>query len=125
MDALTPPVSIGRKRASSTSISASSPSKKSKSPAVRSMDNNMKEIARINDERNQIMLRHFNQKLQTKQREKEETDEIVRKVQELERECGADESNTTLWLGVLKILQDPKGPAFFFGDCTPGKAGCH
>jgi hypothetical protein len=40
-DQLTP-LSIGNKRASSTSTTASSPSKRSKSPVVRSMDNNMR-----------------------------------------------------------------------------------
>jgi hypothetical protein len=40
-DQLTP-LSIGNKRASSTSTTASSPSKRSKSPALRAMDNNMR-----------------------------------------------------------------------------------
>jgi hypothetical protein len=41
-DQLTP-LSIGTKRASSTSTTTSSPNKRSKSPAVTSMDNNMRE----------------------------------------------------------------------------------
>jgi hypothetical protein len=40
-DQLTP-LSIGNKRASNTSTIASNPSKRSKSPPVRSMDNNMR-----------------------------------------------------------------------------------
>ena len=50
------PVSISsHKRASSTSTAGSSPSNKSKSPAIRSMDSFMLENARIQAERN-VML---------------------------------------------------------------------
>ena len=49
-DQLTP-LSVGTKRASSTSTTASSPSKRSKSPAVRTMDAHMKEHNEISRQR--------------------------------------------------------------------------
>jgi len=52
------------KRASSTSTTGSSPSKKSKSPAVRSMDMFMLENARIQAERNLMFKKHLKNKQQ-------------------------------------------------------------
>ena len=52
------------KRASSTSTTGSSPSKKSKSPAVRSMDRFMLENARIQAERNVMFQRPLENKQQ-------------------------------------------------------------
>ena len=44
------PASVRTKRASSTSTTASSPKKRSRSPAVRSMDNNMRQLVNIAQE---------------------------------------------------------------------------
>ena len=49
------PVNIGTKRASNTGTTASSPSKKSKSPAVRAMYSNMRDFNQIQINRNMMM----------------------------------------------------------------------
>jgi len=83
------------KRASSTSTTGSSPSKKSKSPAVRSMDRFMLQNARIQAERNVIFQRHLENKQQVAyqlaQQKEAARVEKIRYVQQLTRKCGVDE----------------------------------
>jgi ribosomal protein S10 len=60
-------LSVGTKRASSTSTTASSPNKRSKSPAVRSMDGHMREhndISRLRLERMTSMWQQRNQAIE-------------------------------------------------------------
>ena len=52
------------KRASNTSTTSSSPSKKSKSPVVRSMDKFMSENTRIQAKRNMMFKKHLENKHQ-------------------------------------------------------------
>ena len=64
LDVQTPVSITSNKRASSTSTTGSSPSKKSKSPAVRSMDRFVLENARIQAERNVMFQRPLENKQQ-------------------------------------------------------------
>lgn len=113
------PVSIGSKRASNTSTTGSSPSKKSRSPAVRSMDNNM-EIARIQNDRNRLFESHMDKKQEAKKQKANAKAEKIRYVQQLARECGANERNMKLWIGVLKITKDTDAE-FFIGTKPEGR----
>ena len=58
------PLSIGNKRASSTSTTASSPCKRSKSPALRAMDNNMRTHNEIANRRLCLMESMFEHRKQ-------------------------------------------------------------
>ena len=112
-----------QKRASSTSTTGSSPSKKSKSPAVRSMDRFMLENARIQAERNVMFQRHLENKQQVAYQLAEQKEvarvEKIRYVQQLARECGVDESNKQLWYKVFQITKDDDNMEFFIGTSTP------
>lgn len=114
-------MSIDSKRASSTSTTGSSPSKKSRSPAVRSMDNNMKEIARIQNDRNRLFEIHMDTKQEAKKQKANAKVEKIRYMQQLARECGANKRNMKLWIGVLKITKDTNAMEFFIGTEPEGR----
>jgi hypothetical protein len=65
-DQLTP-LSIGKKKACSMSTAASSPTKRSKSPAVRAMDNNMRTHNEIANHRLCLMENMFEHRKQEDQ----------------------------------------------------------
>ena len=78
-DQLTP-LSVGTKRASSTSTTASSPSKRSKSPAIRTMDGHMKEhndISRQMLERMTAMWQERDQNIEDQTKALERKVELV------------------------------------------------
>lgn len=104
----TPVSNPSQKRASSTSTTASSPNKKSKSLAVKSMNTFMDHNIRLQAERNEMLRTHL-------MTEKNERRENIRLVQQFARECGVDEKNTELWIAVYKITCSDGLMDFFLG----------
>jgi hypothetical protein len=98
------PLSVGTKRASNTSTTASSPSKRPKSPAVRSMDGHMREhndISRLRLERMTSMWQQRNQAIEDQAKAQERK---VAHVLDLARQCGATEETPVEWMAMLKIV---------------------
>ena len=125
----TPCSSNSRKRGSSTSTTASSPNKKSKSPAVAAMDWFMSETATFMFKRNELFQNqmHYRSKwleAQLHMREKMENlrlnsrSEKIKHVQQLARRCGVKETDTKLWAAVFKIVQSEVNMDFFIGHET-------
>lgn len=69
---------------------------------MRTMDNNMKEYAGIQRHRNHLFEMVMDKEEAKMQKAKARNDKI-KYVQQLTRECGADDKNMKLWIGVLKI----------------------
>ncbi|CAN6195718.1 unnamed protein product [Urochloa humidicola] len=116
------PKSSGSKRANSTSTTASSPHKRSKSPAVRAMDNNMREHNEIS--RNKLAV------LQSIWHEKKESEEdarmaLARKVDQVNKlaaECGVTpEDAPQLFIGVVKIVQIESVMDLFINTIPAGR----
>lgn len=119
-DQLTPR-SVGTKRTSSTSTTASTPTKRSKSLAVRSMDNNMREYNEIARHKVNVMQTIWQQRNQAIQDQQMALTLKVKKVTQLAKECGATSKTPKLWLGVLKIIQNESVMDFFLESDPEGR----
>jgi hypothetical protein len=102
-DQLTP-LSISTKRASSTSMTASNPSKRSKSPGVRTMENNMRGYNDIARHKLTVLQNIWQERNQLMQDNSKTLERKIAHVQELARQCGATEETPSLWLAMLKII---------------------
>ena len=102
-DQLTP-LSVGTKRASSTSTTASSPSKRSKSPAIRTMDGHKKEHNDISRQRLERMTAMWQERDQNIEDQTKALERKVELVLQLARQCGATEETPAEWMVVLKIV---------------------
>jgi hypothetical protein len=100
-DQLTP-LSIGTKRASSTSTTASSPSKRSKSPVVRSMDNNMREHNEIAMQKICLMESMFQQRKQDIKDARSALSKKVELVTQMAKEMGITATTLALFMGCTR-----------------------
>ncbi|XP_025821632.1 uncharacterized protein LOC112897534 [Panicum hallii] len=116
------PQSTGSKRTRDSSQSvrstATSPNKKTKSPAVRAMVSQMQLHNEIQTQRNVAMEGFMSKRLQVKQAEEAKMEKQFDTIMEAARDCGVTEDNAQLWIGVLKIAQD-KGASYFFLRSLP------
>ncbi|PVH62342.1 hypothetical protein PAHAL_3G268100 [Panicum hallii] len=116
------PQSTGSKRTRDSSQSlrstATSPNKKTKSPAVRAMVSQMQLHNEIQTQRNAAMEGFMTKRLQVKQAEEAKMEKQFDTIMEAARDCGVTEDNAQLWIGVLKIAQD-KGASYFFLRSLP------
>jgi hypothetical protein len=119
-DQLTP-LSMGTKRASSTSTTASSLSKRSKSPAVRAMDNNMREYNEISRYKVRVMQNIWQERNQVIQAQQMSMSMKIKQVTQLAMEAGASPKTPKLWLGVLKIIQNESVMDFFLENGSEGR----
>jgi hypothetical protein len=119
-DQLTP-LSVGTKRASSMSTIASSPSKRSKSPVVRSMDNNMREYNEISRYKVRVMQNIWHKRNQVIQAQQMSLSMKIKQVTQLAMEAGTSPKTPKLWLGVLKIIQNESIMDFFLENDSEGR----
>lgn len=118
------PLSIGSKRASSTRSTrstGSSPNKKARSPAVRAMDNNMKDFNIIQENRNAMMQTIWDSRQRAIQEKETAMERKIAQVQQFARECGASEETPMLWIGVLKIILSEPAMNFFIMSKPEGR----
>jgi len=109
------PVSSGSKRSSSTRSDASSPSKKSKSAAVRSMDANMSRFNFSYENRTALMQNCWKarqQQVAALDEEKNMKKEEQKLVAAAAREVGAHKIQG-LWVGVINICKDDDARTVF------------
>jgi hypothetical protein len=111
-DQLTP-LSIGNKRASSTSTTASSPSKRSKSPAVRAMDNNMRTRNEIANRRMCLLENMFEHRKQEQHNARSALSEKIERVTQIAKEMGITYQTPTLFKGLYKIIHNESDMDFF------------
>jgi hypothetical protein len=105
-DLLTP-LSVGNKRSSSTSTTISGPSKRSKSPAVRSLDNTMRTHNEIANHRLCLLENMMDIKKQK-----------IERVTQLAREMGIGAKTPTLFRGLHNIILNESEMDFFLA-CGP------
>jgi hypothetical protein len=105
-DLLTP-LSVGNKWSSSTSTTASSPNKRSKSPAVRSLDNTMRTHNKIANRRLCLLENMLDIKKQK-----------IEMVTQLAREMGIGAQTPTLFRGLHNVILNESEMDFFL-TCGP------
>ena len=114
-DQLTP-LSIGNKRASSTSTTASSPRKRSKSPALRAMDNNMRTHNEIANRRLCLMESMFEHRKQEDHNSWSALSQKIDRVTQIAREMGISAQTPTLFRGLYKIIHNESDMDFFLAN---------
>lgn len=118
------PVSTGSKRSFSslsTHSTGMSPSKKSKSPAVRSMDNHMRHLNDILENRTRAYENIWADR-QKKEDEKENAAKARRKrVLQMARDVGATEQERRLWIGVLRLTRSENDMDIFEESDADGR----
>ncbi|XP_066320365.1 uncharacterized protein [Miscanthus floridulus] len=114
-DQLTP-LSIGNKRASSTSTNASSPRKRSKSPALRAMDNNMRTHNEIANHRLCLMESMFEHRKQEDHNSQSALSQKIDRVTQIAKEMGISAQTPTLFRGLYNIIHNESDMDFFLAN---------
>ena len=114
-DQLTP-LSIGNKRASSTSTTASSPRKRSKSPALRAMDNNMRTHNEIANRRLCLMESMFEHRKQEDHNSQSNLSQKIDRVTQIAKEMGISAQTPTLFRGLYNIIHNESDMDFFLAN---------
>jgi hypothetical protein len=118
-DALTP-MSVGNKRNSSTSTTASSPSKKSKSPAVRSMSTQMTAHNDISRERLELYKATQTKKNEMIQRLlRDKSWKIAECTRIAQDDLGISPTTRSLFAGLHNLIQSETEMDFFLAQNTP------
>jgi hypothetical protein len=99
-------LSIGNKRSSSTSTTASSPSKRSKSPAVRSMDNNMSTHNELASHRVSLLGTLVEQRKEEFVTTRSVLSPKISRVAEIAKEMGITHETPRLFKGLSTIIQN-------------------
>jgi hypothetical protein len=118
------PLSIGSKRSSSsrsTCNTGASPTKRSRRPAIRTMNSNMRNLNVILENKNEVMRTIWESKQRSVQEKKEEMRHMIQQVLQLAREVGATEKEAAKWVGVLKITKSESDMAVFIGSAPEGR----
>jgi hypothetical protein len=105
------PLSTGTKRSSSslsTHNTGTSPSKKSKSPAVKNMNRNMEHLSVVLENRTAMMRQALAQREKEQRDKREATLRKMQQVMNKARELGVDESKGVQWMGVIKVTQSDR-----------------
>jgi hypothetical protein len=114
-DQLTP-LSIGNKRSSSTSTTASSLSKRSKSPAVRSMDNNMRTHNELASRRVSLLETLVEQRKEEFVTTRSVLSPKISRVAEIAKEMGITHETPRLFKGLSTIIQNESYMDWFLAN---------
>jgi hypothetical protein len=114
-DQLTP-LSIGNKRANNTSTTTSSPSKRSKRPAVRSMDNNMRTHNELASRRVSLLENMLEQRKTEQQNARSALSQKIERVSQIAKEMGITHQTLTLFKGLFNIIQNKSVMDFFLAN---------
>lgn len=115
----TTPQSTGSKRSFSslsTRSTGTSPSKKSRNPAARAMETNMRELNVILENRTLAQ----NQMWADRQRKLDEKSEMRQRVRNMAQELGVT-STTPLWVGLLKLCRSVADMELFEASDAEGR----
>ncbi|KAG2646436.1 hypothetical protein PVAP13_2KG509200 [Panicum virgatum] len=120
-DANLTPASCGSKRSNSTCSTATSPSKKTRSPTLRLMDRNMSNFCIILENKNHVMRDIWNDKKKVIKDKQAALDIKISKVLAMARQLGATEATPDMWIGVMKIIQSERVMSFFIQSTEEGR----
>lgn len=93
----------------STRSTATSPSKKLKSPVVRAMVSELKVHNELQKDKVAAMDNYLGRREKKKDDEMARVREVAERIMGLSRECGVTDKTPKLWVGILKMLKDPVG----------------
>jgi ABC-type enterochelin transport system substrate-binding protein len=117
------PQSTGSKRSYSslsTRSTAASPSKRSRSPAVR-MNENVRNLTVSLDNRTEAMKEIWCERKQAVEDKQKEKLSTIDKVLELAKQAGPSEDNERQWIGVLMITQSEATMRVFIKSSPKGR----
>jgi len=120
------PASVRTKRASSTSTIASSPKKRCRSPAVRSMDNNMRQLVNIAQGKLHLMDKIWEEKrdalMEVQTARETAKDRKVEKVYQLATEAGVTPtSEPVLFTAIMDLIKCDRTMTLFIATNDAGR----